>query len=497
MRFHEKLDLLMTLTDITNSKLSKDANIDPSLISRWRRGVKVPALHSDAVFCIAKSLAARVNDDFRKAKFASAAELDIGALGSEKAILNSILEWFSQSQESEGSGTKSPLKLRPYHNYQDRQGSPLDFLSVAESYCCGKDGRIKALKWIVSFVEHWASGGILRFYTDQSTDWLDVDCEFFRDSKQQNLQIVDKFGIIKILVPDNSPAANHLLIFEFAKLFMDTATVSINFVRQNERSMFQHSFGIYDNNIAISCYGFYAKDYLPTRLHSDERFIHELILDFEANFNSAEVALRFVPRFTIWDLCMTYAEIFTQNANIYYSSPQIFLPFIPAEIINEVLCDTDTKHDSSGLDYVRLDKQSDTFLRQNLLTISISTKAFCFAREGHDRRPYLFVQEDQKVFFTRRQCKIILENIVKKLMKFENLMIIIEDKPIDEYFLIQDRTALLYARTSDRFIPYLSHHPNLVSVVWKKTADDIAASVKDYDRAAVIAQLEGIIRDYL
>lgn len=67
MQFHEQLDYLMKLTDISNSELSKRANIDPSLVSRWRRGLKRPEVFSDIVSHIAEILAQRINSDLRGA----------------------------------------------------------------------------------------------------------------------------------------------------------------------------------------------------------------------------------------------------------------------------------------------------------------------------------------------------------------------------------------------------------------------------------------------
>ena len=492
--FHEKLDFLMNLTDISNSKLAKEANIDPSLISRWRRGIKIPALHSDAVLCIAKAVAFRINDDFRKAKFAEICKLAPESLDDDKSIANEILKWFEQEQPASPKQTAS-LRRAPYPSYRERQFCPLDSTSVASAYCAGKDGRIEALEWIMSFVEHWSSGGTLRFYTDQSPEWLKIDHDYFKEVSRLNPRITELFSIVKILLPVNSSAANHWLILEFAKLFMENATVSINYVRQNERSIFQHSFGIYNYNVAITCFGFYAKAYLPTRLHSDEMFIHELASDFEANFDSAEIALRFVPRFTLWDLCRSFSSIFMQSANVFYRSPLVFLPFVPVEIMDNVLGDTDTSLDVSDFDYERLGEQLEAFLKQSLLIVSISFDSLRFQLKDN-MYPWLFIQDDHKVHFNAEQCLTIFRNIIRLLECYENLVVQIEDEQIEDYLLVQDKLKLLYARINNHFIPYQSHHPHLVQVIWKKVLGDIPALLKNYDRAAVINKLREVIENF-
>ena len=82
MQFHEQLDYLMKLTDISNSELSKRANIDPSLVSRWRRGLKRPEVFSDIVSHIAEILAQRINSDLPPGRGTVRAGRDhIGCIG--------------------------------------------------------------------------------------------------------------------------------------------------------------------------------------------------------------------------------------------------------------------------------------------------------------------------------------------------------------------------------------------------------------------------------
>lgn len=46
MAFHQKLNLLMDQFHISNSKLSKELNVDASLVSRWRNGQRIPSTRS-------------------------------------------------------------------------------------------------------------------------------------------------------------------------------------------------------------------------------------------------------------------------------------------------------------------------------------------------------------------------------------------------------------------------------------------------------------------
>ncbi len=70
--------------------------------------------------------------------------------------------------------------------------------------------------------------------------------------------MLKKFRIVKILQPITATEQERLRALQFANLFMNTATVSIAFIERREVSIFQHSLGIYDNQMAICSYGFYG-----------------------------------------------------------------------------------------------------------------------------------------------------------------------------------------------------------------------------------------------
>ena len=256
MQFYEKLDCLMKLTDLSNSELSKRTNIDPSLISRWRRGIKAPDVFSDTLNRVAEVLARRINNDLRRREFAARLGLGAGAPDGDGAIAAAILEWFRQSTPEQGAKPRKLSGRRPYPSYEQRQTSPLDPYSLPDAHRFGPEGRKQALSWVLSFVEYWTPGnGTLRFYTDQPLEYLDIDCSYY-ENRFRERAYAEKFRIVKILQPITATEQERLRALQFANLFMNTATVSIAFIERREVSIFQHSLGIYDNQMAICSYGF-------------------------------------------------------------------------------------------------------------------------------------------------------------------------------------------------------------------------------------------------
>lgn len=54
MSFYEKLTFLMNLYKVSNNKLAREINVDPSLVSRWKSGSRTPSSNSPHIRCIAE-----------------------------------------------------------------------------------------------------------------------------------------------------------------------------------------------------------------------------------------------------------------------------------------------------------------------------------------------------------------------------------------------------------------------------------------------------------
>jgi hypothetical protein len=66
MKFNEKINLLIKMTNTTNASLATALEIDPSLISRWRTGVRQPNLSSTYIEKISDYFASTAKEDYQK-----------------------------------------------------------------------------------------------------------------------------------------------------------------------------------------------------------------------------------------------------------------------------------------------------------------------------------------------------------------------------------------------------------------------------------------------
>ena len=180
MQFHEQLDYLMKLTDISNSELSKRANIDPSG-QPVARGLKRPEVFSDIVSHIAEILAQRINSDLRRREFAAWLSLPVEELSEPEEITSAVLECFHKNASRPDLKPRKSSSKRPYPTYVSSGQISLWIPTVCpKPIVLGQVGGKRALSWVLSFVEYWTQdSGTLRFYSDQPYEYLNIDCGYY------------------------------------------------------------------------------------------------------------------------------------------------------------------------------------------------------------------------------------------------------------------------------------------------------------------------------
>lgn len=492
MQFHEQLDYLMKLTDISNSELSKRANIDPSLVSRWRRGLKRPEVFSDIVSHIAEILAQRINSDLRRREFAAWLSLPVEELSEPEEITSAVLECFHKNASRPDLKPRKSSSKRPYPTYEQRQVSPLDPYSLPEAHRFGRVGRKQALSWVLSFVEYWTQdSGTLRFYSDQPYEYLNIDCGYY-EKRFQEYPYAEKFRIVKILQPTTATEQERLRVLQFAFLFMNTSTVSIAFIPQKEVSIFQHSLGIYDNQMAICSYGFYGSRYTSSYIHADESFVHELTNDFDTHFDCAQIALQPIRRFNFQTMHRELTRFYADHEALYYAGEQLFLPFLPTELLALCAQQLDAfvpvpawaaKAERDFLDFLREHKVFATFP--------------LLAPENFENSgaPHIFLDKVHKFTFAPEQYLAILRYVLELYRSCENLEL--SFLPMDpDICLWANGQRLILVYTGYCFVPYRSEHPSFVRMLYKIHSTFFQEHLKEQNRVQTRQQLEEAIRQF-
>ena len=187
--FGARLDSLMTALDVSNARLARALNVDPSLISRYRSGLRTPNLRSSVIGPISDWLAGGALESGKVKELSALLDLNAGEVELCRPELASVLfEWLrSGSEEDYPRGVErifsifSSLPLSvfspiPLEEIQALYGAALPQTGLFE----GTEGMRRAVVQFLALAAAQAEPGALDLYSDQDMGWMVDDGEFNR-----------------------------------------------------------------------------------------------------------------------------------------------------------------------------------------------------------------------------------------------------------------------------------------------------------------------------
>ncbi|NLY37327.1 MAG: hypothetical protein GX046_08860 [Tissierellia bacterium] len=185
MKFYEKLDFLMNITKTTNSSLAMHISLDPSHISRLRRGER--RLVPDAEYLIKMSayFIKQSLEEYQKIVLAERIKVPKEVFDFPDKATEEVYNWLLLESNSETDSVDSFLdeinKVKKdglFFNYVDtRQGDKIETDKDVSLYY-GLQGKREAVLRFLSIVLDKEEPGELLLYSDEPMDWLTEDVAF-------------------------------------------------------------------------------------------------------------------------------------------------------------------------------------------------------------------------------------------------------------------------------------------------------------------------------
>ena len=180
--FGEKLGAVMELTGLSNIRLGKTLNIDPSYISRFRNGFRSPKSNSKMMADICLSLLERVYDQGKQPALAKLIGVLADELNDREKAFDSLYLWFFNSDNKDSTpfvqiiidqigSFPSDLK-RPLLSFEE--AADTTSLKDSSQIYYGTDGLRRAvLRFLGNVIERGEKE--LFLYSDQNMDWMVSD----------------------------------------------------------------------------------------------------------------------------------------------------------------------------------------------------------------------------------------------------------------------------------------------------------------------------------
>ncbi len=183
LSFGERLDAVMEIDELSNVRLSQLINVDASLISRYRSGVRIPQSNSDMAWRLSRSLLSRAE------KIDKTEELS-RLIGSEGSDLNeeSLHTWLCDFENAEDRNASAAEQLlEAFDSFSAETGihipgveevAPSEILEDKTGSYSGYTGLQHAvIRFLGNALKLHAKE--IFIYSDQNLDWLPQESPFW------------------------------------------------------------------------------------------------------------------------------------------------------------------------------------------------------------------------------------------------------------------------------------------------------------------------------
>lgn len=203
MTFNEKLDLIMNITSTTNSVLARAISIDPSLVSRLRRGNRIPSKNQNYITAMSDFFARNCTTEYQKAALEEILQKDLPTNNSELTAL--IDAWFLEEIMPINSVANFMDGLTNFQFAKVPSELDTDSLTVnaneqsGDNVFYGADGKRNAVIRFLSLVIKRKSPTTLYLFSEENIEWLTEDPKFTVKWAALLFKVIQNGNKIKII----------------------------------------------------------------------------------------------------------------------------------------------------------------------------------------------------------------------------------------------------------------------------------------------------------
>lgn len=481
MLFCEKFDYLLSVTGLSNSKLSKKMNVDASLISKWRRGVKIPSkrIYIDQI-CDAVAPSFRtetLREDLSRSSGIPTGELD--TFSKAKAAL---ISWL---------GEDAAISARQARETQRHGAEP-----VFDRLSTHTQGRKSALQNIAAIIMAADSIPCLRIYSDEPYEWMQVFTEHLDDISKRNPTVFSRIGRVNMLLSARGRGEKeYRCSWDVMNYFTDSCEVSVAMTDDRYSEIFQHAILIAGEIGAITSFGFHGSCGAFSLTHRTPGVIRELIDHYDALFNRSRIIMKEYPHYSAWEEAQSFKEMLNRNYDIYYRTYDIPPAFVPEKAIPRLLYRADDNSAATiGMqDAFRCDLEG--FLKHNRLYSTLPLLRPHEVEAGMCNLPHTGPHTAPKRGITVEDYLDIMTNTLALYDVHKNLVLkAIAPSEVDYDCLAQEMNQFSLSKMQPRKYTYIATHQGVVTnAIRQLERYFVDAPITAVERK----HLSGVIRDII
>ncbi len=473
MQFHEKLDFLMNVSNIRNSQLAAYVKLDPSHISRLRRGKRGQIKNNVVMTKMAEYFAKRCHHSYQKKTLSDVLNINLIALD-ESELSKIILNWLKKDTTKDDAVAK--VFLNNLSNLFDQTAAlkqvtytPKKNAESATGIYYGLNGKREAVERFLSEVVYHKAPQTLLLFSDEPTDWMMEDREFaFRWASLMS-KILQQGNKIKI-IHNVSRNFDEMLgaISQWMPLYMSGAIEPYYYPKKRDglykRTLFiaPKTAVLLSNSIddtADSAANFYYKD---------ARVIAAMLTEFTTYMNMCRQLMKIYTSIEATSFIEALFEFEKNGDNSIVISESLSLITMPESITSQVIKGlARSTIDLSALTENRI-ANFKRQIRHNRLTEIIRIQDPEKIIAGKVKINLSDLLDEKPTYYTLKTYILHLENILELLHSHKNFHVHLTNKELENPYIVyvKENAGAIVAKSSSPAVALTFSEGNLVAGFW-------------------------------
>jgi hypothetical protein len=481
MQFYEKLDFLMNITNTSNSVLGQKLKLDPSYISRLRRGQRNALKDENIIASMAEYFAHYCMADYQLKSISD-------ALNISKAILNSselqplVVKWLINEKVNEiqavgdfmdnitelNNNLKIPGNLaKTVKPKEDTQKIiPQDDISVFY----GIEGKRQAAEFFLLEVMKIGTPQTLLLYSDEATDWMTTDRDFAIKWAQLMIGVLSKGNRIKIIHTISRELDEMLnAIQQWMPMYM-TGLIEPYYYPKKRDGVFKQTMFISPGvSAVISSSVGNSIDYAANLLIRNSDAIRAYTEVFNQYLNQCKPLMRIFTSKNKNSYLETLLEFEKEKCNTIIKTESISLLTMPEKVSSEILSRIGIKNSSlSDYQEQRIKIFKNHLENNNLFYEIIPIFDLETINNGKIKVSFSDMMNNSTVYYTKEEYIQHLEHITFLLEIYENFHIKLVSGMSESNYLIyaKEDLGVITAKTSIPPVVLAVNEINLTAAFW-------------------------------
>lgn len=503
MRFADKLELLMNITNTSNSRLARHVSLDASFVSRLRRGERSPAHGVSYIQAMSYYFARGCQADYQRVALAEAirdpsllkegapeslAIIIEGWLRGDHDVIDEFMDEFSRFQFKKASGKSEPPPPLPDID---------NGIEAAVELYYGTEGKRSAVLSFLARVLQEQKPRTLLLFSDEDLAWMTDDPEFTARWGHLMVQVLQAGHQVKIIHTITRNLDEMLAgIKGWVPLYM-TGRVEPYYYPKARDGLFRRTLFIAPDCAALTCSSVRGGSAQTVNLLLREMpAVAALTLEYNDFLALCRPLMHIFSHYNQDDYLSTLAEFEDEAGDSIVKTGSPSTLSMPAELLASI---TARSEDPAAARLILHQQRRSTEFHHRLQESNF-TEMFCLPRleailAGEVAVSLYDIPDNAETFYTPGEFLLHLENIIRLLKNCANYHVHLAGagQLAGSMLYVKEDVGVLVGKTALPPVVFAINEANLTAAFWDYMQGLLGDKHRDLrSRSRTIDELEDL-----